>query len=61
MDGREGRQKREGEGHSEPVQVYCPKCGHTEIVYIPREEIPLCPRHKKRMLVKEILTEGKYY
>jgi len=43
------------------VEVYCPKCEHTEIVYIPDEEIPPCPRCKKQMVIKEILKEGKSY
>jgi len=46
---------------NEPVEVMCPKCEHTEIVFIPKEEIPKCPKCKKQMVVKEILTEGKSY
>lgn len=45
-----------------PVEVVCPKCQRTQIVYLPKEEIPVCPDCKKvRMVVKEILTEGKSY
>ena len=29
---------------AEPVQVECPKCRHTEIIYIPIEEMPRCPK-----------------
>ncbi|EPR37062.1 hypothetical protein dsx2_1005 [Desulfovibrio sp. X2] len=43
------------------VEVICPVCKHTEIVLIPKEEIPKCPRCGKQMLVKELLTEGKSY
>ncbi|MGE4267801.1 MAG: hypothetical protein AB7F25_10230 [Deferribacterales bacterium] len=41
------------------VEVKCPLCDHTQIVYIPKEEIPLCPIHKKKMIIKELLEEGK--
>lgn len=41
------------------VEVKCPLCDHTEIVYIPKEEIPSCPEHKVKMIIKEILEEGK--
>lgn len=43
------------------AEVVCPVCRHTEIVFIPREQIPKCPKCGKRMLVKELLTEGKSY
>jgi ribosomal protein S27E len=46
---------------SEPVEVVCPKCDTTAIVYVPREEIPKCPQCGKRMVVKELLKEGKSY
>lgn len=46
---------------SEPVEVVCPKCRRTEIVYIPKEEIPLCPDCRVRMLLHEVLREGKSY
>ncbi len=46
----------------EAVEVVCPKCKHTEIIYMPREEIPVCPSCRKgRMVIREILTEGKSY
>jgi len=41
------------------VEVKCPRCDHTEIVYIPKEEIPKCPIHREEMIIKEILEEGK--
>lgn len=43
------------------VEVVCPVCRHTEIISIPKEDIPKCPKCGKRMLVKELLTEGKSY
>ena len=41
------------------VEVKCPLCDHTEIVYIPKEEIPECPIHRIKMIIKEVLEEGK--
>lgn len=41
------------------VEVKCPQCDHTQIVYIPKEEIPLCPVHRIKMNIHEILEEGK--
>jgi len=38
---------------AEAIQVKCPLCDHTEIIYIPKEEIP-------RWIV-ELLDEGKSY
>jgi hypothetical protein len=46
---------------NQSVEVRCPKCDYTEIVYIPKEEIPKCPKCKVRMLIREILEEGKSY
>lgn len=43
----------------EPVEVECPKCHHTEIVYIPQEDIPKCPDCRIAMHIKEVLVEGK--
>ncbi|MCB1777577.1 MAG: hypothetical protein KDI50_09070 [Candidatus Competibacteraceae bacterium] len=43
----------------EPIQIGCPKCRHTEIVYIPIEAIPRCPECGTQMIIKELLDEGK--
>ncbi len=44
------------------VEVVCPKCQHTEIIYMPKEKIPICPKCQKvQMVIKEILAEGKSY
>jgi len=48
-------------GKQEPVEVICPKCRYTEIVYIPDEEVPLCPRCNIQMSINELLDEGKSY
>lgn len=44
----------------EAVEVRCPKCGFTQIIYIPKEEIPKCPNDGTRMVINELLDEGKY-
>lgn len=45
----------------EAIEVICPKCKRTEIIYIPKEEIPKCPNCDIRMVMKELLREGKSY
>ena len=45
----------------EPVQVKCPKCKRTQIVYVPQEEVPKCPDCKTQMNIEEVLVEGKSY
>lgn len=42
------------------IEVACPKCKQTRIVCLPEEDIPICERCKVRMIIKEVLTEGKY-
>ena len=46
---------------NQSVEIECPKCGRTEIVYIPKEEIGKCPECGVRMVIKELLEEGKSY
>ena len=53
-------------GHSdcskkEPVEIICPKCRYTEIIYLPVDTFPLCPKCKIPMLISELLDEGKSY
>ncbi len=51
-------------GAKEPVQVRCPKCGQRSIVYLPVEDLPLCPNpdcDRSRMVIEELLDEGKSY
>ena len=45
----------------EPVEIKCPKCNHTEIIYLPIENFPRCPVCKIEMVIKELLDEGKSY
>jgi Zn finger protein HypA/HybF involved in hydrogenase expression len=45
----------------EPVQIKCPKCKRTQIVYIPEEDIPDCPDCRVQMNIEELLDEGKSY
>jgi len=45
----------------EAVQVKCITCDHTEIIYIPKEPIPRCPKCDLEMKISELLAEGKSY
>ena len=45
----------------EPVEIVCPRCKETSLVYLPKEEIPKCSRCKVQMVIKELLDEGKAY
>ena len=45
----------------EAVQVKCPKCKLTQIIYIPEESLPDCPDCKIQMNIEELLGEGKSY
>lgn len=45
----------------EPVQIICPRCRFTEIIYLPIEDLPACPECGARMLIEELLDEGKSY
>ena len=45
----------------EAIEVVCPKCRRTEIVYLPNEDIPKCPECDIRMVIRELLREGKSY
>lgn len=42
------------------VEVACPSCNRTKIICLPEEEIPKCEYCKTQMVIREILTEGKY-
>jgi len=48
-------------GKNEPVEVKCPRCKYTEIIYIPKQDIPKCPECGTTMLIEELLDEGKSY
>ena len=45
----------------EAIEVICPKCRHTEIIYLPEEAIPKCPDCDLQMVIRELLDEGKSY
>ena len=45
----------------EAIEIECPKCKETQIVYIPKEEILKCPKCKVQMVIRELLDEGKAY
>lgn len=42
------------------VEVACPICDQRKIICVPEESIPICEFCKVEMVIKEILTEGKY-
>ena len=44
---------------AEPVQVECPQCRYTSIIYIPVEQMPRCPECGITMVIRELLDEGK--
>jgi len=46
---------------NQPVEVICPKCKRTEIIYLPKEKMPLCERCSIPMVIRELLDEGKSY
>lgn len=48
-------------GKHEPVEVVCTKCRYTKIIYLPVDDLPLCPTCKKQMVISELLDEGKSY
>jgi hypothetical protein len=48
-------------GKLEPIEVICAKCRYTKIVYLPIEDLPLCPKCNTRMSISELLDEGKSY
>ena len=49
-------------GKNEPIQLICPKCRYEMIVYLPLEDLPMCPECKEtRMVIEELLDEGKSY
>lgn len=54
--------KRDGKSHeTTAVELICLKCKRTEIHYLPAEELPKCPDCNVRMVIKEVLREGKSY
>ena len=48
-----------GRDKKEPIQVKCPRCRLTNIIYIPEQEIPRCPDCDIPMTFEELLDEGK--
>ncbi len=46
---------------NQPVEVVCPTCRRTQIVYIPKEAVPTCPDCHVKMVLREVLREGKSY
>ncbi len=48
-------------GEKEPIQVVCPRCRFTQIIYLPVEDLPQCPECGTGMVIEELLDEGKSY
>ncbi len=42
------------------VEVVCPICRQSRIICLPEESMPRCEICKRDMVIKEVLTEGKY-
>lgn len=42
------------------VEVACPMCNQRKIICLPKETIPQCEFCRVEMVIKEVLTEGKY-
>lgn len=45
----------------EPIEVICPKCKRTAIIYLPDESVPVCQSCGTQMVIREVLREGKSY
>lgn len=45
----------------EAVEIKCPRCKRTEILYLPEENMPKCRKCRVGMVIKELLKEGKSY
>lgn len=45
----------------EAIEVICPRCRYTKIIYLPIADLPLCPICNIRMSISELLDEGKSY
>jgi ribosomal protein S27E len=50
-----------GRGKREPVQIKCPRCQLTKIIYIPDQDVPNCPECDIPMVIAELLDEGKSF
>jgi|GEM_PF-550702 len=42
------------------VEVGCPICNQRKIISLPEEPLPKCEYCRVDMVIKEVLTEGKY-
>jgi hypothetical protein len=45
----------------EAIEIKCPRCNRTEILYLVAEDMPKCPLCRIPMVIKELLKEGKSY
>ena len=42
------------------IEVWCPHCKQSKIIAVPAEAVPKCDFCRQEMVIKEVLTEGKY-
>ncbi len=42
------------------IEVACPICDSRKIICLPEEPMPKCDVCRIEMVIKEVLTEGKY-
>lgn len=42
------------------IEVACPVCDQRRIISLPEESLPKCEYCRVDMVIKEVLTEGKY-
>jgi len=52
---------REKKAPKEAIEVFCPRCKRTEIIFLSQEEVGPCPLCKIPMVIRELLKEGKSY
>ncbi len=43
------------------IEIICPKCKRTQILDLAKEDMPKCDTCAIRMVLKEVLREGKVY
>ncbi len=46
---------------SKMIEIVCPKCKRTQIINLEKEKMPKCEACAVRMVVKEVLREGKAF
>ena len=60
MTSNKGKDEKTGL-NKEAVEVHCPRCNQSGLIYIPVEMMPFCPDCNVEMVFSELLDEGKSY